>query len=105
MLKKIFSLIALSSLLASLALADDVLALVTKVKLQNGVDEAYAISRYTSGESQYIINYAYGINAAKGLCGIDQKTCANPSANRMTEFLSMTNNSIDFFLCIQLKEI
>ena len=120
MLKKILSLVALGSLFVSSALADDVLAKVSKgalsdnsqgvkvlsldemkevkggylVKfLNNGVDEGYAIALYDKKEEQYIANYIYNTNAPQGLCGIDQETCSNPSANRLVEFLQVTQKS------------
>ncbi|TQR28301.1 bacteriocin [Campylobacter sp. MIT 97-5078] len=61
----------------------------------NPADEAYAIAKYTEGELQYMVNYFQdNANAPKGLCGIDQETCSNPSANRLTAFLQVTQNSI-----------
>ncbi|ENT6511402.1 bacteriocin, partial [Campylobacter upsaliensis] len=69
------------------------------VFLHNGsqyhrADEIYAIAKYTEGELQYMANYIQGNNnAPQGLCGIDQSSCLNPSKNRFTAFLQVTQNS------------
>ena len=61
----------------------------------NSADELYAIAKYTEGELQHMVNYIQGnTNALQGLCGIDQATCSNPSKNRFTAFLQVTQNSI-----------
>lgn len=61
----------------------------------NPADELYAIAKYTEGELQYMANYLQGnANAPQGLCGIDQTSCSNPSKNRFTAFLQVTQNSL-----------
>ncbi|EAK2540392.1 bacteriocin [Campylobacter upsaliensis] len=60
----------------------------------NRADEIYAVAKYTEGELQYMVNYIQGnSNAPQGLCGIDQSSCSNPSKNRFTAFLQVTQNS------------
>ena len=130
MFKKIFVVLSLSTFIINLSLATDLLAFYTNGKLtenspgvkvlsldekkqvkggylvipkHNGIDEYYVVARYTSGEANYILNYANNLNAPKGLCGINQATCNNPSSNRFTSFLEVTGNHIDFFPMYYVK--
>ena len=130
MFKKLLVALSLSTFLTSLSFAEDLLAFYTNGKLtenspgvkvlsleekksvkggymvipkHNGIDEYYVIARYTSGEANYILNYANNLNAPKGLCGMNQATCNNPSSNRFTSFLEVTGNHIDFFPVYYVK--
>ena len=128
-MKKIFVLLALF-LLVNFAFAEDFLAKVShgalsdtspgvkKLSLEemkgvkggyviqpkhNGINEYYVIARYTKAEADYILNYAYNVNGPKGLCGIGETDCVNPSKNRLLAFLNVTNNSVDFFPMYSVK--
>lgn len=130
MLKKLASSLILGSLLASSAFAGDFLAKVSNgalsdnsqgvkalnldemkqvkggysvVPIINGT-EMYAIAKYTEGELQYMANYLQGnANAPQGLCGIDQTSCSNPSKNRFTAFLQVTQNSLSILPVYTVK--
>ncbi|EOH1910554.1 bacteriocin, partial [Campylobacter coli] len=70
----------------------------------NPADELYAIAKYTEGELQYMANYLQGnANAPQGLCGIDQTSCSNPSKNRFTAFLQVTQNSLSILPVYTVK--
>ncbi|NDJ28177.1 bacteriocin [Campylobacter sp. MIT 12-8780] len=70
----------------------------------NPADEVYAIAKYTQGELQYMANYLQGnTSAPQGLCGIDQTSCSNPSKNRFTAFLQITQKSLSMLPVYTVK--
>ncbi|TKX28574.1 bacteriocin [Campylobacter aviculae] len=69
----------------------------------NLATELYALAKYTEGEHQYIINYFLNSNKPKGLCGIGQDSCSNPSSNRLTEFLQVTQGAINLLPVYSVK--
>lgn len=69
----------------------------------NPATELYALAIYTKEELQYMANYFNNSNSPKGLCGIDQTSCSNPSSNRLTAFLQVTQGAINLLPVYSVK--
>lgn len=62
----------------------------------NRTSEAYIPVNFHPNEIPYVINYIYNANAPKGLCALDYISCPNPSAQRLRDYLDITNQAYDF---------
>lgn len=62
----------------------------------NRTSEAYIPVNFHPNEVPYVINYIYNANAPKGLCALDYISCPNPSAQRLRDYLDITNQAYDF---------
>ena len=119
MIKKIFVVLSLSTFLTSLSFATDLLAFYTNGKLSDNSPGVKVLSLEEKKQVRggYLINYDYSENIStktrefyviakysenetnnllKGLCGIDQASCSNPSLNRLIDYLSIVDYSANF---------